>query len=122
MNQVVRLHLIELARAGKVITYQELSNQCKLGLVMTDSQFARAEIGRILGEISAFEHNNNRPLISSLVISKGDNYQGDGFYKLAEELGFGKWKKLKNDLSFEMGQMNACYAFWKDNNNYTIYK
>lgn len=51
MNQVIKLHLIELARVGKVITYQELSNQCKLGLVMTDSQFARAEIGRILGEI-----------------------------------------------------------------------
>lgn len=61
-------------------------------------------------------------MISSLVISKGDNYQGDGFYKLAEELGFGNWKKLKNDISFEMNQMSACYAFWKDNNNYIVYK
>ena len=89
MNQKVREHLIELARKERTITYQELSDQCKLNLVMRDSENARAEIGRILGKISTFEHENGRPLISSLVITKGDNYQGDGFYKLAEELGYG---------------------------------
>jgi len=26
--------------------------------------------------------------------------QGDGFFKLAEELGFGNWKKLKNGKMF----------------------
>lgn len=122
MNQLVRGHLIDLARKGKTITYQELSDQCKLGLVMRDSEYARAEIGRILGEISAFEHNNQRPLLSSLVISKGDNYQGDGFYKLCEELGYGGWKKLKADISFEIGQMNSCYDFWKDDIKYLEHK
>ena len=122
MNAKVRTHLIEIARKGKTITYQELSDQCKLGLIMRESEFARAEIGRILGEISTFEHNHKRPLLSSLVISKGDNYQGDGFYKLAEELGYGSWKKLKNDISFEIGQMNACYAFWKENLNHETHK
>jgi hypothetical protein len=122
MNAKVRTHLIEIARKGKTITYQELSDQCKLGLVMRESEYARAEIGRILGEISTFEHNHKRPLLSSLVISKGDNYQGDGFYKLAEELGYGNWKKLKNDISFEIGQMNECYAFWKENLNYESHK
>lgn len=122
MNEKVRIHLIEIAHKCKTITYQELSDECKLGLIMRESVYARAEIGRILGEISAFEHNNNRPLISSLVISKGDNYQGDGFYKLSEELGFGNWKKLKADISFEIGQMNACYDFWKNPTNYSKYK
>jgi len=119
MNQIVRNKLIDLAHAEKTITYQELSDQSKLGLVMRDSEYARAEIGRILGEISTFEHNNKRPLLSSLVISKGDNYQGDGFYKLCEELGFGSWKKLKANIEFEIGQMNDCYSFWKDINHYT---
>jgi len=62
---------------------------------MRESEYARATIGRISGKISAFEHNNHRLLLSSLVISKGDNYQGGGFYKLCEELGYGSWKKLK---------------------------
>lgn len=122
MNEVVRKHLVEIARNGKTITYQELSDKCKLGLIMRESEYARAEIGRILGDISALEHKNQRPLISSLVLSKGDNYQGDGFYKLCEILGFGNWKKLKADISFEIGQMNACYDFWKDDANYLKYK
>jgi hypothetical protein len=122
MNQEVRLFLIELARKKKTITYQELSDACNLKLVMRESEYARAEIGRILGDISTFEFNNKRPLISSLVISKGDSYQGDGFYKLAEALGFGSWKKLKNDISFEVGQMNACFDFWRDELNYSKWK
>jgi len=51
MNQTVRKFLIELARKNKIVTYQVLSDQCHLGLVMRDSEFARAEIGRVLGEI-----------------------------------------------------------------------
>jgi len=85
---------------------------------MTDSEFARAEIGRILGEVSAFEHNEKRPLLSTLVISKYSSEQGDGFYKLCEELGYGSWKKLKNDITFDSIQINRCYDFWSDQNNY----
>ena len=60
MNRIVRKTLIDLARkrGEQTITYQELSDVCQLGLVMRDSEFARAEIGRILGEISAHEHFN----------------------------------------------------------------
>lgn len=116
MNEIVRNKLIEVARkrSDNTISYQELSDSCGLGLVMRDSEFARAEIGRILGEISRFEHEAGRPLLSSLVVSKGISYQGDGFYKLCEELGFGPWKKLRDDIAFEMGQMNAAMEFWSD--------
>lgn len=122
MNNTVRNHLIELARKEMTTTYQKLSDDCKLGLIMTESEYARAEIGRILGDISTYEHENGRPLLSCLVISKGDNYQGDGFYKLAEGLGFGPWKKLKKNIEFETGQMNDTYAFWKNPVNYDLYK
>lgn len=122
MNEIVRNKLIETARRKTTITYQQLSDSCKLGLIMSESEFARAEIGRILGEISRFEHEAGRPLLSSLVISKGDNYQGDGFYKLCEELGFGPWKKLRDDIAFEMGQMNAAMEFWSDDVNFLNFK
>jgi len=66
MNESVRNKLIEVARAKgeQTITYQELSDQCRLGLVMHDSEYARAEIGKILGEVSAYEHGHGRPHIS----------------------------------------------------------
>ncbi len=122
MNERVRTKLIELAKKKRTITYQELSDVCNLGLVMADSEFARAEIGRILGEVSEFEHNDKRPLLSALIISKSKGEQGDGFYKLCEELGYGSWKKLKNDLTFDSNEMNRCFDFWKDDVKYNQFK
>lgn len=89
---------------------------------MTDSEIARAEIGKILGEVSASEHNAKRPLLSALVIIKGTGEQGDGFYQLCEDLGYGSWKKLKNDITFDSFQINRCYDFWNDQSNYDKYK
>jgi len=115
MNEVVLNKLIELAKKKRTITYQELSDQCNLGLVMTDSEFVRAEIGRILGEISRHEHLAKRPLLRSLVIAKYSSEQGDGFYKLCEELGYGSWRKLKKDITFDSMQMNRCFDYWGKN-------
>jgi len=119
MNELVRAKLIEIARKPSgIITYQELSDQCKLGLVMSESEFARAEMGRILGEISRFEHLNGRPLLSCLVVTKGDLYQGDGFYKLCEELGMGSWKKLRDDIGFAPKLIDDTYKHWKNETFY----
>jgi len=71
MNEPVGKTLIELARKNRTITYEELSDQCKLGLDMQASEFNRKEIGRIIGEVSTYEHRHGRPLISSLVLTKG---------------------------------------------------
>jgi hypothetical protein len=116
MNDTIRRKLIDVARAKgeQTITYQELSDQCNLGLIMRDSEFARAEIGRILGEVSAFEEKHERPLLSALVLSKGSSYEGDGFFKLCEELGYGPWRKLQKDITFPIVQMKRCYEFWKN--------
>jgi hypothetical protein len=123
MNEVVRHCLVDLAHKGRgSIGYQELSDKCHLNLVMHESKYASAEIGRIFGEISRFEHKAGRPLISSLVITKGDHYQGDGFFRLAEELGFGSWKELRDGLEFEFKQMSACYTFWGDPEHYAQYR
>ena len=38
--------------------------------------------------------------------------QGDGFFKLAEELGYGEWQKLKKDKLFEFDMMKKTHNFW----------
>ena len=88
---------------------------------MQDGPHIRNEIGKILGDISVYEHTHGRPLLSSLVVRAGDNYEGDGFYKLGEELGFGDWKKLKREGIFEVEQMKKTIDFWRDNSNYLKY-
>lgn len=123
MNTKVRSFLIQRARdkGNELVRYQELSDKCKLGLNMSNIDH-RNEIGRILGEISRYEHNNGRrPLLSALVIRAGDNYEGDGFFKLADELDFGDWKKLRKS-NFDILEINKCIEFWTDDSNYLKYK
>jgi hypothetical protein len=118
MNKIVRSFLIEQARhtGHELISYQKLSDICKLGLDMGRIDH-RAEIGRILGAVSSYEYEHDRPLLSALVVRSGDNYEGDGFFKLAEELGFGNWKKLR-DSDFDILEINKCIAFWSDDSKY----
>lgn len=121
MNYIVREYLIDLAAHRQTIGYQKLSDACHLGLDMQASQYDRTEIGKILGEISSFEHENGRPLISAIVVHQGTGYEGDGFYKLAEELGFGPWRTLR-DSAFDAEQINLCFEFWNNHENYNNYK
>jgi hypothetical protein len=123
MNKEVRSALIEVARnrIKNYIHYQELSDKCDLRLNMRDNPHDRLEIGRILGEISEFEYDNGRPLLSALVITKGGE-EGDGFFKLCESLGMGSWNRLKRDPAFAASHMNKCYDFWLKNDNYKKYK
>lgn len=125
MNKIVRSYLIELARnkTDPTVNYQKLSDDCKLGLVMTEGQHIRNKIGEILGEISEFEDRNGRPLLSALVIRLNDGEEGNGFYKMAANLGYGdgNWKKLKEDM-FEYEQIEECVRKWSDDKYYTLNK
>lgn len=120
----VRSFLIEFIRKKEpenpYIHYQELCNSCEIKLDMQNNPYDRLIIGGILGSISAYEYSNGRPLLSSVVVSKSFE-QGDGFYKLCEELGLGKWKQLKNSRA-DFAMTRECYAFWQDNINYDKYK
>lgn len=123
MNTRVRHFLIDRARqrSNQTITYQNLSDECGLRLNMSDIN-DRNTLADILREVSTYEFENVRPLLSSLVVRAGDNYEGDGFYKLAERLGHGDWQKLKRDGIFEAEQINACIDFWKSDLNYTNFR
>lgn len=125
MNTKVRHYLIELARqkVNQTVTYQKLSDDCELRLDMRNNPNDRVKIGKILDDISTYEHENNkRPLLSALVVRAGDNYEGDGFYKLAERLGFGKWQSLKNEGIFEVVEIGKCIKFWSNDVNFSNYK
>ena len=89
---------------------------------MHDNPSDRKVIGSILGDISTYEHDQKRPLFSSMVLRAGDSYEGDGFYKLAERLGFGNWQRLKREGVFEVQQFSECIKFWSDDKNFTRYR
>ena len=118
MYTIVRAYLIDKSRKGKIAHYQELYNDCNLKLNMHDNPAHRAEIGRILGEISTHEHQAGRPLLSAVVLSTNME-EGDGFYKLCQELDITQdWRRLKRDDTFSAIEIRKCFDFWQDNNNY----
>jgi len=122
MIRDIRSKLIELARLKTPWSYSQLNDQLQLGLNFKNS-YDRDLIGEWLGEVSFHEFNNGRPLLSSLIIHKSsDREQGDGFYKLCEQIYGTKWKDLKSDKDFELNEMKECYSFWKDLENYKKYK
>jgi len=41
----------------------------------------------MLDEINRYEHREGRPLLSAVVVVQEDNKPGEGFFKLARELG-----------------------------------
>lgn len=117
MNTRVRNKLIQLARTdGSPISYRRLVNTAELGLNL-DIKHEKQLLGTILDEISVEEHEQGRPLLSAMVQNKKTG-QGDRFYKLAEHLGYGDWKELKNDKNFKREHINRCREFWKNEENY----
>jgi len=117
MNDTVREHLIDLAHAGKTVTYQDLAIACGLKLDLS-LELHRARIGEILGDISVYEYNAGRPLLSVVAVLAETKLPSDGFYRLAEQLGFGTVKRLKQDLFGEM-EMGRCFEFWRRPGNYS---
>jgi hypothetical protein len=122
MNTRVRDHLIEVSRKKGIIGYQELCKACGLELDMRNSPHDRGEIGRILGEISTYEYRQKRPLLSAVVLSKSGE-EGDGFFKLCEDLGItGDWRRLKKDDVFVVTEINKCLEFCSNIDNYKAFK
>lgn len=121
MNPIVRTYLIEAARQkNKFVYYSDVVKDCALNIdVRTD--FGRKQLSDVLGEISVFENSQQppRPLLSSLAIykDKSRNDHGNGFYRIAEQLGKGNFKKLKDDL-YAFSEAEECRKFWQEEDNY----
>jgi len=120
MNYRLREYLIDLCAKGETISYQILSDQCKLDLDMA-SPGDRSKIAVLLVEVATYEHNNKRPLLTAIVIAKQTHKQGDGFFRLGEQFGYGNWQTLKENL-FDKEQIKQCFEFWGSNENYSTYR
>jgi hypothetical protein len=72
----------------------------------------RLEIGELLGLISRAEVKEGRPMLSSLIIHKTDFASiGEGFYRLAAELG--RLNPGEKHEDFLIKEMNATIARWR---------
>ncbi|WP_343617344.1 DUF3883 domain-containing protein [Flavobacterium sp.] len=124
MNSTVRTYLINAARQkDKFVYYSDVVHECSLDIDIT-TDFGRKQLSDILGEVSEFENNQekSRPLLSSLAMYKdrNKNDHGDGFYRIAEQLGKGSFVTLRKDL-YAFSEAEECRKFWQVNDNYEKY-
>lgn len=111
----VRTILVNRAKNGEIITYSELCDIAALPYRMNNPH-DRVLIGDLLEIISTDEFIHGRPLLSSIVLTK-DNEEGDGFYKMAEKLGFGNWQTLKKDFVFATEMIKNTFEYWETHND-----
>lgn len=114
MNQEIRKFLIDQCVLEEPIYYEEIAKKLNLNLALDKD---RHILSTTLGEISAYEYENGRPLISSIAIYKNQNDHGNGFYNLCQELGIGKANKLKKEF-YGFTALENSKKFWSQDFNY----
>ena len=108
IEQRVRAFLISRAKeadpdrlSGAKIEYQQLGK----AIDPEENYWAWPRfrgLGDVLGNVSVFEHEHDRPLLSALVVQAGTHQAGDGFYK----------GLLRNRLGIELPSEQER-AFWR---------
>ena len=105
-REEARQILIRCAREGQRISYSELAGHMKVIKFKRDAH----AFHHLLGEISREEHAAGRGMLSSLVVRKrGNRRPGDGFFKLARELG----EQFAFEEDFWRGQLKKVIDCWR---------
>lgn len=106
MNQTIYEKLKSIAKDGQTITYGEIAPLVNVDL---SKQEGRNRLSWILGEISEFEQENGRPMLSAVVIRKGYGDPGSGFFNLAQELGV--YGGADNNAFF-VNELKIVHEYW----------
>jgi hypothetical protein len=117
MNQNARFFLINQCKKGEPIYYEAIGNILGLDLSQLDHRLILSDE---LAEISTYEYQNHRPLLSSAAIYKKNNDHGPGFYTLCEKLGIGTAKSLQKQ-SFGFKAFELCKEYWQKDENYNAF-
>jgi hypothetical protein len=92
--------LLDAARYRGILTYKGIA--LATGLPTSGNAMGDA-VGRLLVEISSNEVEQNRPMLSALVVMKATGLPGPGFFRFARNL-----KKLQSESESDE------HKFWKD--------
>lgn len=72
-------------------------------------------LANLLGNISESEHKQGNPLLSAVVVNKDTLKPGDGFFKLAKELGLfkGSLNSQSDKDTFFINELNRVFDLWE---------
>ena len=105
--------LVATARQRSVVHYRPVADI--LGIV-TERLDHCPELAQALDDISTFEHERGRPLLSVVVVHKAEDQHevtmqpGDGFFKMAKRNGV--QPPDVDDVDFFIVELNRAYDYW----------
>lgn len=118
----LREYLITIARTGNItISYSKLVEQLNLYYDLRDPEDREDLVNDVL-DVSIYEHQKGRPLLSSLVIHKLSKNQGEGFFKIYGELYNIDWEVTKGKKKLADKEMKDTRDFWKKEENFYKYR
>ena len=101
---VLRNKMISIAKQQVTIYYSDLAP-------LVSMHHQSQHFHQLLGDISKAERAEGRPLLSAIVVRKGDNWPGGGFFTLAKDL---KLHNGNDDLAYWVQEIQRVHAYWSN--------
>lgn len=100
-----------LSREGRLTTYSDIASLAGLSM---DRDADRDAISQILGEILRHEVEAGRPLLTAIVVHRGDdNNPGEGFFSESTLCGrYSGSRAQMARLEFWVHEVSAVYRYW----------
>lgn len=113
-EEKVREILIDVARRKSIINYGRLVKRAGLESKydFAKNPHQRIEFGGVLGDISEYEFDNDRPLLSCVVVGTETNMPGGGFFDLVTDLTGKEFANWEAKEEFAMKELNRIYDYW----------
>ncbi|MBN1454587.1 MAG: hypothetical protein JW963_26455 [Anaerolineales bacterium] len=111
IHEEIYKRLIDEARRESTITYREVAEITGLDLEKPDH---RNQLSWILGEISTYEHEQGRPLLSVIVVLSDIQQPSYGFYTLACDLGLYHGHTDLDEMEYFAKELKRVHEFWRN--------
>ena len=119
MIRELRIRLIAAAKSEEgFVHYDEVAEILRRSGDRLDHSHA---MNQALEEISTYEHNHSRPMLTAVVVHKGDLVPGEGFFVLAKRLG--KFGPRQDRDEFYFSELALVRQYWRrQNGNRSAYE
>lgn len=107
MNQELYDCLLTEARRRGYTTYTDAGRQIGLDMAIDAD---RDQMTGLLEEIARHEQDSGRPMLTAVVILRGENMPSDGFFRIAAE--FGRFDD-GDRLRFWIDALNEVHGYWQ---------
>lgn len=103
-------HLAEVARRGGTVILPDLAPVVNL---KADSPETMPRLIDMLGQIGAYEHFEQRPLLPAVAVDANTGYPPPAFFRLARDLGELHGRGEMEELDFFVRELKRVHAHWK---------